>query len=482
MSIAVEPKSRISVAEPVGARSLVPRVPFSWIGPTVVFVDLFVTISASIACGYLYHRLVFGTDGDVQTFFAVGVAVFAYFAAISGYRGNYAVDQLSLARRQAREVTLIWLLVFLLLVSVAFLLKIGPTFSRGATLTFFVAGWLALTGWHWCVARHIARARATGAFAERRIIILADPRQLASATHVEDLRRCGYRAAKILMLPETGSAHGVVEEVVSTTRERSGIEGIFVVVGWDQIGRINELVAALRVVPLPVRLLPDPKLAHLLDRPAVHVGTLRTAELQRQPLTIEERAAKRLMDIVLAGVAGVALLPLMLIVALLIRLDSPGPVFFTQTRNGFNSRAFRIFKFRTLKTLEDGPVIKQVTRNDGRLTRLGRLLRRTSIDELPQLLNVLRGDMSLVGPRPHAAAHNSEYERLIGNYAFRHHVKPGLTGWAQVNGLRGETATIDVMKRRVELDLWYVNNWSLWLDIAIIARTVLLVLRQRSAY
>ena len=157
----------------------------------------------------------------------------------------------------------------------------------------------------------------------------------------------------------------------------------------------------------------------------------------------------------------------MLLTALWIKLDSPGPIFFLQTRNGFNGHAFRIVKFRSMHVLEDGDTIRQATRADPRVTKIGRWLRRTNIDELPQLFNVLYGNMSLVGPRPHAAAHNSEYEKLIANYAFRYHVKPGITGWAQVNGYRGETPFTDLMEKRVELDLWYINNWSMWLDIKI---------------
>ena len=173
--------------------------------------------------------------------------------------------------------------------------------------------------------------------------------------------------------------------------------------------------------------------------------------------------------------------PLMLLTALLIKLDSHGPVLFFQTRNGFNGRAFRIVKFRSMNVLEDGSAIRQVTRSDPRVTRLGRWLRRTNIDELPQLFNVLNGDMSLVGPRPHAVAHNNEYDKLIANYALRNHVKPGITGWAQVNGYRGETLTADLMSKRVELDRWYISTWSIWLDIAILFRTLIVGL-QPAAY
>jgi exopolysaccharide biosynthesis polyprenyl glycosylphosphotransferase len=164
--------------------------------------------------------------------------------------------------------------------------------------------------------------------------------------------------------------------------------------------------------------------------------------------------------------------PLMLTTAFLIKFSSPGPVLFTQSRNGFNGRSFRIWKFRTMTVLEDGPTIQQATRDDPRVTQVGRWIRRGSIDELPQLFNVLSGDMSLVGPRPHATAHDTEYAQKIAAYAFRYHVKPGMTGWAQINGYRGQTQTIDLMEKRVDCDLWYINHWSIWLDLKIILRTI----------
>jgi lipopolysaccharide/colanic/teichoic acid biosynthesis glycosyltransferase len=168
----------------------------------------------------------------------------------------------------------------------------------------------------------------------------------------------------------------------------------------------------------------------------------------------------------------VVLSPLLLLVALLIKLDSPGPVFFLQRRYGFNQNPFRILKFRTMTTLDDGPVVPQARHNDPRVTPLGRFLRKWNIDELPQLINVLKGDMSLVGPRPHALSHNREYEQKIALYARRHNVLPGITGWAQVNGFRGETDTDDKMRRRVDHDLYYIDNWSLWLDLRILAMTL----------
>jgi undecaprenyl-phosphate galactose phosphotransferase/putative colanic acid biosynthesis UDP-glucose lipid carrier transferase len=207
-----------------------------------------------------------------------------------------------------------------------------------------------------------------------------------------------------------------------------------------------------------------------------------TVELQRPPLSASEMALKRALDLVLASVMLMALAPLFFLVAMLIKLESPGPVIFSQRRKGFNGREFTIFKFRTMSVLEDGHVIPQTRRNDPRVTRVGRILRATSIDELPQLLNVLCGHMSLIGPRPHAVAHDDNYSKVIAKYAFRQHVKPGLTGWAQVNGFRGETARLELMERRVDCDLWYIKNWSFWLDLRIIALTGVELLRGRNAY
>jgi undecaprenyl-phosphate galactose phosphotransferase/putative colanic acid biosynthesis UDP-glucose lipid carrier transferase len=232
------------------------------------------------------------------------------------------------------------------------------------------------------------------------------------------------------------------------------------------------MLVALSVLPIPIYLAPDADVIRYLNR--VHsIGPLWTAELKRAPLGKIEQLLKRAFDLFGASLALLLLSPLMLIAALLIRFDSPGPVLFSQWRSGFNGRLFRIFKFRTMTVLEDGPVIHQATRDDPRVTRVGRWLRRTNIDELPQLFNVMRGEMSLVGPRPHAVAHDSEYERKIADYAFRFQFKPGITGWAQSNGCRGETRTLDLMSRRIECDLWYINNWSVWLDLRIVFRTLI---------
>ena len=274
-----------------------------------------------------------------------------------------------------------------------------------------------------------------------------------------------------------------IEEIIAIARDPCArVEELFLVMGPGRDQHIDSILTALRVLPLPVRLIPDQLTSRLLERSITQVGRIWTAELQRAPLTAPERAVKKAFDVAVASTALMLLSPLMLLLAVLIKLDSKGPVLFTQTRNGFNGQTFRIFKFRSMTVQEDAAVIRQAVRNDPRVTRVGRWLRRTSIDELPQLINVLCGDMSIAGPRPHAVAHNDEYGRLIARYAFRHRVKPGLTGWAQVNGFRGETATLDHMIKRVELDIWYINHWSVTLDIKIVLRTLFVPLLCRAAY
>jgi putative colanic acid biosysnthesis UDP-glucose lipid carrier transferase len=182
---------------------------------------------------------------------------------------------------------------------------------------------------------------------------------------------------------------------------------------------------------------------------------------------------KRIFDVMVATALLALISPFMAVVAIGVKLDSPGPILFLQRRCGRSGKPFCIYKFRTMTVLEDGPVVAQAKRNDPRVTRIGRLLRRTSVDELPQLINVIRGEMSLVGPRPHALAHDEHYGRLIPNYHVRYAVLPGITGWAQVNGFRGETRSVEEMSQRVKCDLEYIDRCSVWLDIWILVRTPL---------
>ncbi|HUO92774.1 MAG TPA: exopolysaccharide biosynthesis polyprenyl glycosylphosphotransferase [Rhizomicrobium sp.] len=197
---------------------------------------------------------------------------------------------------------------------------------------------------------------------------------------------------------------------------------------------------------------------------------------------LSDRPAKRVLDLVVTVPLLVLLSPLLAVIALAVRLDSKGPVFFRQTRTGLRGRPFMILKFRSMTVLEDGDTVVQASKDDARITRVGRILRKTSLDELPQLFNVLKGEMSLVGPRPHAIAHDRHYGALIEHYAFRQRVKPGITGWAQISGHRGETPTLETMQVRVHHDVWYAQRANVSLDLRILLATPFAILGQRNAY
>jgi Undecaprenyl-phosphate glucose phosphotransferase len=257
-------------------------------------------------------------------------------------------------------------------------------------------------------------------------------------------------------------------------------DAIFLVMPWSATETITSCADALLKLPAEIHLGAE----HILDR-FEHVqlskfGSIVSLQLTRMPLSRFELIQKRAFDLLFASIALFLLTPLLVLVAVLIKLDSAGPIFFLQHRHGFNQKPFRIIKFRTMRTLEDGEAIAK--ENDPRVTRVGAWLRRWNVDELPQLFNVIKGDMSLVGPRPHALSHDRAFEQRVVRYARRHNVKPGITGWAQIHGLRGEIDSDEKIKSRVEHDLYYIDNWSLALDLRILARTVLSGASYRNAY
>ena len=246
--------------------------------------------------------------------------------------------------------------------------------------------------------------------------------------------------------------------------------------------RILNLLEELRDTTASIYFAPDIFLFDLIQARMDTIGGVPVLAVCETPFYGVSGLIKRASDIVLASAALVLILPAMAAIAIGIKLTSPGPVLFTQRRYGLDGREIIVYKFRTMTVLEDGTLVRQATRDDSRVTRFGAFLRKYSLDELPQFINVLQGRMSVVGPRPHAVAHNEIYRKLIRGYMIRHKVKPGITGWAQVNGLRGETDTLEKMRARIEYDLSYLRNWSLQLDLQIVVKTVLVVLRTQNAY
>jgi putative colanic acid biosynthesis UDP-glucose lipid carrier transferase len=446
----------------------------------------FATITlASVFSGLSYHLQDSGTSGDLGKSLGSAMLVSALFISLMKIRGMYRPTELLVLRNQIRVVCLAWASVFLLLAGTVFALKIGNEISRVTSMLFAMFGLIALIVHRSVLRELLSKGLAERRFSGRNIVLITDHSQIGDASLTQTLTGLGFCVEEHFIFPPPSANSRHRERVVAGVIEcirGSDIEEIVVGADPNRWPELSAMVAELRVLPFPVSFVPLGAASEIFRRPSRELGSAICVELQRGPLTSFEHAAKRCVDVLFAGVAVAALLPLLAVVAVAIKLDSPGPILFRQKRCGFNGKSFLIRKFRTMSVLEDGPSIIQAQLADKRVTRLGTRLRRTSIDELPQLLNVLDGSMSLVGPRPHAVAHDNQFDKLVRNYAFRRRVKPGLTGWAQVNGCRGPTPTAASIERRVEYDLWYIDNWSIGLDFAILLQTPIEILRGRNAY
>ncbi len=274
---------------------------------------------------------------------------------------------------------------------------------------------------------------------------------------------------------------GNLDQLITAARKRE-VDLIYITFPMRAEDRIRSVLSRLADSTATVYIVPDFFVFELLHARWTNIGGLPAVSIFEQPFFGVDGIVKRALDLALASLALLILAVPMLVIAAIIKITSPGPVFFRQRRYGLDGREILVWKFRSMTVCEDGAQVTQATKNDSRVTRIGAILRKTSLDELPQLLNVLVGSMSLVGPRPHATAHNEHYRTMIDGYMLRHKVRPGITGLAQVNGCRGETDTLDKMQRRVEFDHRYIREWSVWMDLQILVRTVLVVLSRQNAY
>ena len=274
---------------------------------------------------------------------------------------------------------------------------------------------------------------------------------------------------------------GGIKDIAAYVKDH-GIREVYITLPLGSQPRIVTLLEQLQDTTASLFFVPDVFGITIIQGRLQDVNGVPVVGICETPFTGTNLLVKRISDIVLASLILVLTSPLLLLIALGVKLSSPGPVIFRQRRNGLDGHEFTVYKFRSMTTQDNGSVVRQATKDDPRTTRFGAFLRRTSLDELPQFINVLQGHMSIVGPRPHAVAHNEQYREVIAAYMVRHKVKPGITGWAQVNGLRGETDSVEKMHARVEFDLQYLRNWSLGLDLKIIIRTVRVAFLSRDAY
>jgi Undecaprenyl-phosphate glucose phosphotransferase len=461
------------------------RWPLSYrsIEALAIFVDTLIIVAGGVLADAAYRLTTTALPSEITIYGGAAAVVAALSTCILKERGLYKPTALLNWTAQVRAVTITWIGVFMFLTGCVFALKIGSTFSRVTIISFAAFGLCGLiaqrTFWRTILENGLASGKLLG----RTIVLISDNQPASSLQQV--LLRHGFRVRRhfIVSADQSHPSHcdNLISEAISYARG-SNVDELFIATELQNWAKFREMTQRLRLLPLPVNLVVVGPTSELLNRPLSAIGNARVIELQRAPLNFFELLIKRTIDIFLAGTTLIALLPLLAIVAIAIKLDSPGPSIFRQTRRGFNGKPFQILKFRTMNVLEDGESVKQAERFDKRVTRLGSWLRRTSIDELPQLINVLLGEMSIVGPRPHAAVHDNQFDKTIANYALRQRMKPGITGCAQVNGSRGETPTVEAMQQRVELDIWYIDNWSFYLDLAIMFRTMIEILRGRNAY
>jgi Undecaprenyl-phosphate glucose phosphotransferase len=446
----------------------------------------------------------------------VGAAVYGYAVyPIEGFDLRYVVADMAVASaaiiafqtfdiyttaafrthvHQLSRLALAWTIVFLIAIAFAFFIKFEDTFSRSWAAGWYVGGLCALFAGRLVLTSLVRRWARSGRLV-RRVIIVGGGREgetLVRALEHEadsDLRICGVfddrggeRSPQVVAgIPKLGT----VDDLVEFTR-RTRVDLILVSLPLTAEDRVLHMVRKLWVLPVDVRLAAHMSKLRFRPRAYSYIGNVPVLDIFDKPIADWNMVMKSAFDLVAGGLILIGMLPLMAATALAIKLDSPGPVLFRQRRLGFNNEVIEVFKFRSLYHKHADPTAsKVVTKNDPRVTRVGRFIRKTSLDELPQLINVLRGELSLVGPRPHAVEANTAnrlWEEVVDGYFARHRVKPGITGWAQINGWRGEVNTPEKLQNRVEHDLYYIENWSLLFDLYILLRTPFALLRTENAY
>jgi len=453
--------------------------------------DFAVIVAMAWITGMSYHVIVYQYSGDTLSYLQVGLLAAIIFVTANLFRGEYRLANFFDSRPHLTRTIRLWNVTFICLLGLAFLAQVTTIYSRGWITLFYALTICILLALRYIEVQLAVLGSRAGLIAGQRIYLIGTGKHIEEFVTRYELRAYGIAVVGCHFLTPVEAEASPrqrqqalardLEQAIAGARALQP-EAIFLVMPWFATETIDFCVEALRKLPAEIHLGPE----HILDRfgevELTKSGPVASLQLRRMPLSHMELMEKRAFDLLVASIAVLLLTPMLIVVAILIKLDSPGPVFFLQRRFGFNQEPFQIIKFRSMRTLDDGPAIRQAQKDDPRVTRVGQWLRRWSIDEIPQLFNVIRGEMSLVGPRPHALSHDHAYEQRISTYARRHNVKPGITGWAQIHGLRGETDTDEKMRARVEHDLYYIDNWSVWLDLQILVRTVLSRQSYRNAF
>ena len=469
---------------------LLPGITPKMVGDAVKLFDVVGVVICSIIAHLTYNFILDETYFDLSRNVGVGMVGGLLLVLLLTRYNSYELDNLIDLTGQVGKLLSSWVISVLLLVGIGFTLKISEEFSRGWMILAFFLTPAALLALRSGVSIALIDVMKRGYLQRKVAIVGAGPLSERLCAYIEsrgprsglhiigifDDRRTRVRD-KVAGVPVVGTVHDLME-LARTYR----LDEVIIALPWSAEARVAALVEELGALPADIRLCPDLVGLRFLDQPYSRIGAIGLLHVNSRPIKEWALITKTALDYAIGGLGLLFAAPFLGLIALAIKLESPGPVFFRQRRRGFNQNMFTVWKFRTMTVLEDGAQVRQATKNDDRITRVGRFLRKTSLDELPQLINVLTGTMSIVGPRPHAVAHDDYYVTLVSRYARRHRVKPGITGWAAVHGFRGETETVEKMAKRIEFDLYYMENWSLWLDFKILILTVFKGFWHENAY
>lgn len=461
------------------------------VGDAVMVVDITLITIACLVAHVAYEVTVLNSALDIVRMSGVGVSAALVFAAIYRGLGGYAFDSVVDFNSQLGRLALSWSGAILGLIAIAFILKISATYSRGWLISWFLVAPVMLVIGRTIMVRTIAQLIQNERISRHVAIVGVGPLSMRLSDHLKahrdttGIKVIGFFDDRAKRRDDHSGEQpflGTIDDLLDYARNNR-LDEIFIALPWSADERITKLERALSSLPCDIRLVPDLVGIRYKNRPVSRVGGMVLMDLNQKPIRQWWLMAKVVQDYLLASIALFVTAPLMALIALAIKIDSPGPVFFQQRRRGYNQNVIPVLKFRTMTVTEDDEnVVSQATKNDVRITRIGNILRQTSLDELPQLFNVLQGTMSIVGPRPHPLALDEEFSKAIEKYHWRHRVKPGITGWAQVNGYRGETDTLEKLQGRIECDIYYIQNWSLWLDLKIMALTLIKGFVHKNAY
>jgi len=445
-----------------------------------------------ILAGYVTYTVIVGSDllADGNYLFAV-CFIWLTFFFLGRYAGIYTFSTILAPLMNIPKLAVVSLTSFMLLLALAFSLKVSDDFSRIWMYSFGITTFTVITISR-LVAFLIINFLAGKGICTRNVVIIGAGKQTERLlAQLENEKPAINNVVGVFddrvgrVGPMVGGhlIRGNIEALMRFVRENH-VDDIIVALPWNADERQIEIVSRLRELPAHVHLVSDLVGFRFPYQPSPnHFGGVPMIEVVNSPLSGFKVVIKALEDRILGALLLLIFSPVLLVVAVAIRLESKGPVFFKQKRYGYNNQIFEIYKFRSMyHEAEEKKVTVQASKEDSRITRVGKFIRKTSLDELPQLFNVVGGSMSLVGPRPHAVDHNEEYSELIDGYFARHKVKPGITGWAQVKGFRGETDTLEKMEGRVNYDTYYVENWSLFFDLQILAMTAFVGFVNKNAY